>query len=107
MSIICICLKSCCGWKKMRKNNLYNEDCITKLKYLIKQGIKVDAIITDPPYGGYKTRAKWDKVIPIPLMWKKLYGLCKFNGGIILFGNEPFSSHVRLSNLSDYMTISG
>lgn len=87
---------------KIGKALLYNGDCLKVMSKLIKQGVKVDAIITDPPYGGYKTRAKWDKVIPLPLMWKKLYGLCKFSGGIILFGNEPFSSHVRLSNLSDY-----
>lgn len=29
---------------------LYNEDCLEKMKILIKEGFKADAIITDPPY---------------------------------------------------------
>lgn len=66
---------------KIGKALLYNGECLKVMSKLIKQGIKVDAVITDPPYGGYKTRAKWDKVISLPLMWKKLYALCKVNGG--------------------------
>ena len=30
--------------------NLYNGDCLEVMDTLIKEGIKVDAIITDPPY---------------------------------------------------------
>ena len=30
---------------------LYNDDCLKVMDELIEQGIKVDAIITDPPYG--------------------------------------------------------
>jgi site-specific DNA-methyltransferase (adenine-specific) len=30
---------------------IYNGDCLDVMDYLIEQGIKVDAIITDPPYG--------------------------------------------------------
>lgn len=29
---------------------LYNEDCLERMKILIKDGFKADAIITDPPY---------------------------------------------------------
>lgn len=86
MSIICICLKSCCGWKKMRKNNLYNEDCITKLKYLIKQGIKVDAIITDPPYEiGYNNES-WDKTsLDWSTLYKLFYKILKPCGNLLIF----------------------
>ena len=35
-------------------------------------------------------------------MWNGLKRIIKPNGAIVLFGNEPFSSHVRLSNLTDY-----
>ena len=31
--------------------NLYNGDCLEVMEYLISKDIKVDAIITDPPYG--------------------------------------------------------
>ena len=67
---------------------------------LIDKGVKVDAIITDPPYG--KLDAKWDKNIPINLMWDKLNVLIKQDGVICLFGIEPFSSLVRTSNLKMY-----
>jgi len=45
---------------------LYNGDCLEVMEELIKQGIKVDAIITDPPYGMDYSRhiknAKHDKI---------------------------------------------
>lgn len=66
------------------------------MDYLIEQGIKVDAIITDPPYA--VTNYKWDQIIPFDAMWDKLLKLIKPNGAIVLFGNEPFSSNLRLSN---------
>ena len=31
--------------------NLYNGDCLEVMDKLLSQNIKVDAIITDPPYG--------------------------------------------------------
>lgn len=84
----------------MDKIKLYNGDCIEVMQNLIKQGVKVDAIITDPPYG--MTACKWDSVIPFELMWDCLHKLIKDNGAIVLFGQEPFSSKMRLSNLDDY-----
>ena len=35
----------------MNEIKLYNGDCITITNQLISDGVKVDAIITDPPYG--------------------------------------------------------
>ena len=70
------------------------------MDYLINKGIKVDAIITDPPYGitGYK----WDCLIPFDAMWERILKLIKDNGAIILFGNELFSSKLRTSNSKLY-----
>lgn len=79
---------------------LFNGDCLEVMPELINQGIKVDAIITDVPYG--TTACKWDNVIPFEPMWKCLNGLIKENGAIALFGCEPFSSHLRLSNEKMY-----
>lgn len=75
---------------------LYNGDCLEVMDYLIEQNIKVDAIITDPPYA--VTNYKWDKIIPFDEMWKRLLKLIKDDGAIVLFGNEPFSSALRRSN---------
>ena len=60
----------------------------------------VDAIITDPPYG--ITACKWDSVIDFDLMWKQLNRIIKPNGAIVLFGSEPFSSALRMSNIKNY-----
>lgn len=54
----------------MPKIDLYQGDCLTVMDDLIKQGVKVDAIITDPPYG--TTACKWDSVIPFDKMWNRL-----------------------------------
>lgn len=67
---------------------------------LIEKGIKVDAIICDPPYG--TTACKWDTVIPFEDMWERLNKLIKPNGAIVLFGSEPFSSALRMSNIKNY-----
>jgi len=60
----------------------------------------VDAIITDPPYG--TTACKWDSVIPFEVMWGQLNRVIKKNGAIVLFGGEPFSSALRMSNIKNY-----
>jgi len=60
----------------------------------------VDAIICDPPYG--TTACKWDSVIPFGPMWEQLHRIIKPNGAIVLFGSEPFSSALRMSNIKNY-----
>ena len=66
---------------------------------LIPSG-SIDAIITDPPYG--TTACKWDSVIDFELMWEQLNRIIKPNGAIVLFGSEPFSSALRMSNIKNY-----
>ena len=75
--------------------NLINDDCLKALPTIPDKSI--DFILTDPPYG--TTDCKWDSVIPFEPMWKELKRIIKDNGCIALFGSEPFSSHLRLSNL--------
>jgi len=60
----------------------------------------VDMILTDPPYG--TTACKWDSIIPLEPMWKQLKRVIKPNGAIVLFGSEPFSSALRMSNIKNY-----
>ena len=77
---------------------LYNGDCLEVMKELPDNSI--DFILTDPPYG--TTSCKWDFVIPYGPMWTELKRIRKDNTAIALFGTEPFSSHLRLSNLKEY-----
>ena len=77
---------------------LYKGDCLEVMKTIPDNSI--DAIITDPPYG--TTACKWDSVIPFDLMWEQLNRIIKPNGAIVLFGSEPFSSALRMSNIKNY-----
>lgn len=62
---------------------LYNDDCFTVMKKLIDQGVKVDAIITDPPY--IINYADWDKEFNMPLAVDLCHQLLKENGNLVLF----------------------
>ena len=84
----------------MSNAQLYWGDCLKIMDGLIADGVKVDAIITDPPYG--TTACKWDCVIPFEEMWKRLKVIRKENSPILLFGNEPFNSYLRISNIDEY-----
>lgn len=79
---------------------LFQGDCLEVMDKLIEKGIKFDAIITDPPYG--TTACKWDAIIPFNDMWGRIHKLSKEKSPIILFGSEPFSSLLRISNLKEY-----
>ena len=82
----------------IKKNiNLFNGDCLEVMDKIIAEGVVVDAIITDPPYG--TTACKWDTVIPFDEMWIRLNKLIKPNGAIVLFGSQPFTSSLIMSNL--------
>ena len=60
----------------------------------------IDMILTDLPYE--TTQCKWDSVIPFEPLWKQYHRVIKDNGAIVLFGQEPFSSYLRLSNINEY-----
>jgi len=85
-------------WQILYIMKLYNGDCLEIMKLIPDKSI--DAIITDPPYG--TTACKWDSVIPFEPMWKQLNRIIKDNGAIVLFGSEPFSSALRMSNIKNY-----
>jgi DNA modification methylase len=73
-------------------------DCLEIMPTL--ESGSVDCIITDLPYG--TTACKWDTVIPFELLWGQYKRVVKPNGAIVLFGSEPFSSYLRLSNIDMY-----
>ena len=79
---------------------LIHGEALEELDKLIDEGVKVDAIITDPPYG--TTACKWDTIIPLNEMWEMLLNIIKDDGAIVLFGGEPFSSKLRISQLKYY-----
>ena len=82
----------------MAKIELIQGDCLEKMKDI--PGGSIDMVLTDPPYG--TTACKWDSIIPFDEMWERLNRLIKPNGAIVLFGSEPFSSALRMSNIKNY-----
>ncbi len=74
--------------------NLMLGDCLEKMKD-IPDG-SVDLVLTDPPYG--TTACKWDTCIPFEPMWEQLKRVTKKNGAIVLFGSQPFTSALVMSN---------
>ena len=77
---------------------LIKKECIVAMKEI--EDNSIDAVITDPPYG--TTACKWDSVIPFKPMWEQLNRIIKSSGAIVLFGCEPFSSALRMSNIKNY-----
>lgn len=73
-------------------------DCLDVMQEIPNNSI--DCIICDLPYG--TTACSWDIVIPLDKLWMEYKRITKPNAAIILFGQEPFSSLLRVSNLSDY-----
>ena len=82
----------------MEKIDLYNGDCLELMKSI--QDKSVDMILCDLPYG--TTACKWDTVIPFEPLWEQYNRIIKNNGAIVLFGSEPFSSYLRISNIKNY-----
>lgn len=80
--------------------NIIQGDCLQEMDKLITTGVKVDMILTDPPYG--TTQCKWDTTIPFEPMWERIWKIVKPNGAVCLFGSEPFSSLLRSSDLNEF-----
>ena len=82
----------------MSNTILFNGGCLEVMKNIPDKSI--DFVLTDPPYG--TTACKWDSVIPFEPMWTQLKRVIKDKGAIALFGSEPFSSYLRMSNIKQY-----
>ena len=82
----------------MVEYNIYNGDCIDIMNDIKEHSI--DLILCDLPYG--TTKCSWDIIIPFDKLWEHYNRIIKENGVILLFGTEPFSSKLRLSNFEWY-----
>lgn len=82
----------------MQTIELFLGDCFDYLPQ-IPSG-SVDMILADLPYG--TTYCSWDVTLPFEDLWREYNRVIKENGAVVLFGTEPFSSSLRLSNIKDY-----
>lgn len=77
---------------------LLKGDCLELMKDVPDKSI--DMILCDLPYG--TTACKWDEIISFDKLWLQYERIIKDGGAICLFGSEPFSSKLRMSNLKLY-----
>ena len=73
---------------------LYKGDCLELMKNIPDKSI--DMILCDLPYG--TTANKWDTVIPFEPLWEQYERIIKYNGAILLFGSQPFTTDLINSN---------
>lgn len=84
---------------KEKRYEIYQGDCFEIMDKLIEAGIKVDMILTDPPYGTVKGIAKmgmegkvdWDEKLNNEKMFDKCEKLLREKGCLCLFSQDPFT----------------
>lgn len=75
-----------------------NGDCLELMRELPNESI--DLILADPPYG--LTACKWDSPISLTQLWREYKRIIKKHGAIVLFGKEPFTSELIMSNIKSF-----
>lgn len=80
------------------QNKLVHADCMDVLPTLPENSF--DLVLLDPPFS--QTPLHWDKPLPLKDLWIQLNRVTKPTTPILIFGQEPFSSFVRMSNLENY-----
>ena len=73
---------------------LIKGDCLVEMQNIPDKSI--DMICADLPYG--TTACKWDTIIPFEPLWAQYKRIIKDNGAIVLFGSQPFTSALVMSN---------
>ena len=66
-----------------KRSMLYKGDCFSVLERLVQKGVKVDAVVCDPPYE--ISYDEWDKSFNISKALELCSHLIKENGNIIIF----------------------
>lgn len=79
---------------------LIHGDCLEEMDKLIEDGIKVDMILTDLPYG--QTHNEWDKIIPPKEIWRRFNALIKNNGAMVITSSMRFATEMIDANEKYY-----
>ncbi|WP_165007504.1 site-specific DNA-methyltransferase [Enterococcus sp. ZJ1668] len=79
-------------------DTIYFEDCLIGMEKI--EDNSIDLILCDLPYG--TTACSWDTILPWDKLWKNYLRVTKENSAIVLFGAEPFSTQLRMSNWKNY-----
>ena len=60
----------------------------------------IDMVLCDLPYG--TINCSWDSQIPLEPLWEQWLRVLSPQSSVLLFGSEPFSTKLRMSNLSQF-----
>lgn len=94
----------------MEDIRLFNGDCLEIMDKLIEEGVKVDLILTDPPYGNMKgaeldgwknSSTYWDNAINPKDIYIRVEKLLRENGTMVLFSQEPYTSQLRTQTINN------
>ena len=83
---------------KIEPDKVYNMDCIEGMALMSDSS--VDAIIADLPYGVLNRQnksARWDRMIPLDLLWEQYNRIAKPDAPIILFSQGAFTARLLMS----------
>lgn len=75
-------------------------DCRELAPLLVREGLLVDAIVTDPPYGISFMDTKWDHDVPGPQYWRALLEAARPGANLIAFG-APKKDHRLVCAIED------
>ena len=78
------------------ESGIFLGDCLEVMRDI--PAASVDLVLCDLPYG--TTACKWDTVLPFPDLWEQYSRIIKGNGTVVLFGTQPFTSQLIMSNLA-------
>lgn len=88
---------------------LYKGDCLEEMKNIPDHSVRL--ILADLPYattdrhgaekktGGTSRIFAWDSLIPMEPLWEQYKRILIPNGTVVLTADQPFTSHLVLSNL--------
>jgi len=79
----------------MELNKIYLGDCLEIMPYIKDNSI--DMVLCDLPFG--TTACKWDTIIPLDKLWEQYERIIKNDGAMVLFGSQPFTSKLVMSNV--------
>ena len=82
----------------MEMDKIHFGDCLEIMNNIDDKSI--DMICIDPPFG--ITVCDWDSIIPFDKLWKQFKRIRKDNTPILIFGKQPFTTMVNMSNIDEF-----
>jgi len=79
---------------------IHHGDNLEVLKQMQADGVQVDSVVTDPPYGLKFMGKRWDYDVPSVEFWKLVFDVLKPGGYVLSFGGAR-TYHRMVTNLED------